>query len=260
MRILSAVLKKDRSFFYAYPDYELTSLQLDKLNVVLNRRLSGEPLAYIFNHQEFWSLDFYVDQNVLIPRADTECVIEAVLDLPVSEDARVIDLGTGSGAIGVVLAKEKQSWSVFASDVSFSALQVAQKNIDILCGGSNKPVLLNADWLNAIANAQFELVVVNPPYIDAYDKHVAQLSRAEPHSALFSPEQGLSDIKQLIVQGLRCIQLDGWLVMEHGFEQHEIVRRLVSEASLEDKRYDSIQTVKDYSGRCRGIAARVIRF
>lgn len=256
-KLLCTVLKKDKSFLFAYSDYQLAVEQLEELERVLQRRLSGEPLAYIFNEQEFWSLPFYVDANVLIPRADTECIVEAALNLVIADNATVVDLGTGSGAIAIVLQREKPNWRVLASDQSFAALKVAKKNTAELCGERQGPSLFCGDWLEALHDDSVDLIVSNPPYIEFGDKDVASLTRAEPSSALYSDRQGTADLQQILVQALRCTKERAWVLLEHGAAQSASVAGLAEKMVYKNKSFVKPQVVLDLSGRQRAFLAQV---
>ena len=256
-RLLCKVLKKDKSFLFSHSDYQLTVEQLEELERILQRRLLGEPLSYIFNEQEFWSLPFYVDRNVLIPRADTECIVEAALNLAIVDNATVVDLGTGSGAIAIVLQREKPSWQVFASDQSFAALNVANKNIAELCKDRQGPSLFCGDWLDAVQDDSVDLLVSNPPYIEFGDNNIASLTHAEPSSALYSDRQGTADLQQILVQALRCTKVGAWVLLEHGAAQSAVVNGLAEKMFYKNKNFVNPQVVLDFSGRKRAFLAQV---
>ena len=256
--LLCHVLGKTSGFIFAFPEYRLTDAELENLERVLARRQGGEPLAYILNRKEFWSMPLYVDNNVLIPRADTESIVEHALRLPLPENARVIDLGTGSGAIAIALCREQKKWQVLACDLSFDALKVAQKNIIDYCEAPNVPALVCASWMSASPGNCFDLVVANPPYIDRSDPAIAGHTKAEPEQALFSDNNGMKDIACLLEQALRCLKPGGWVLLEHGFQQHDAVTALAAQLDFEGKVYSSLQTVSDCSGKSRGFAAQVV--
>jgi len=255
--LLCKVLDKEKSYLYAYSDDELSLEQCSSVEQVLKRRLSGEPLAYIFEEQEFWSLPFYVDRNVLIPRADTESLVEAALELPLPEQAVVVDLGTGSGAIAITLQRERHAWQVFASDCSGGALGVASKNAEKLSIKNKKPAFFCGDWMSALKEDAFDLVVSNPPYIDAGDEYVTSLTNAEPSGALFSDHQGLADLEQLLIQAMGCVRPGGWVLLEHGFQQSTAVIKLAEQIRVKGKRYIELRVILDLSGRERAFLARV---
>jgi len=267
--LLCGLLLVDKSYLFLYGDNELKQEQLTLLDAALNRRLSGEPLAYILQCKAFWAHDFYVNENVLIPRADTECLVEAVLALPLAPRACVMDAGTGSGILAVSLAYERPHWQLYANDCSAAALSVAKRNAQLLLADSSKqpsqslcsgPLFFQGDWLFAVAADVFDLVVANPPYIDRKDEYVASHALNEPDSALFSDNQGLADIEKIVLAALDSLKVDGWLVVEHGFQQGDVVRKLAANAADKNNQfcYQAIKTISDLAGRDRALVARKV--
>ncbi|MBT8148554.1 MAG: peptide chain release factor N(5)-glutamine methyltransferase, partial [Gammaproteobacteria bacterium] len=185
----------------------------------------------------FWSLPLYVDQRVLIPRPATECLVEAILELPLATSAHVVDLGAGSGAIALALACERQCWHVTATDRSPGALQVVRRNIDsLLAVGKLKraPLLMQANWLGACAGSRFDLVVANPPYIAQNDAHLQCGDlRFEPLNALASGEDGFSDLFTLCRQAQHCLKAGGYLALEHGYTQQAGLVAIIKEQQFE---------------------------
>ena len=209
------------------------------------RRASGEPLAYIVGHKEFFGLDLRVDPRVLVPRPDTETLVEwALAVLPTSGQPRVIDLGTGSGAIALAIAKHRPEARVEATDLSAQALEVAAANAKALALGL---VLRPGAWL-AAAQGEYDLVVSNPPYVAQDDPHLADLAH-EPASALVAGADGLRDIRTLASGAPRHLKPGGWLLLEHGHDQAKAVRGLLAAAG-----FQSIASRRDLSGieRCTG--------
>ncbi len=251
--LLSYVLDRDRSFLFAHREETPSSDQIRLFRQVLERRCAGEPCAYITGAREFWSLELEVSPSVLIPRPDTEAIVEAVLALPFGESCRVIDLGTGSGAIALAIALERPAWEVYASDKSINAAMQARNNSDRLkkVVGEGRVRLHVGSWLDAIADRSFDIIVANPPYIAEGDPDLDPSTRCEPAEALFSNEDGLADLRLLIEAAPRCLTHGGWLVLEHGAKQHDAV------ASLASGFYEELRKITDLAGRDRGIALRV---
>jgi len=213
---------------------------------LLKRRLNGEPVAYILGKREFYGLDFTVTPDTLIPRPDTETLVEAALEkIPANQSCTVLDLGTGSGAIAIAIAKHRPQAKVTAVDQSLKALAVAQGNARQL-GVANVQLVLS-DWFGALGGQIFDVIVSNPPYIAKDDPHLNQGDlRFEPTSALAAGEDGLDCIRQIINQAEQHLSPQGWLMFEHGYEQAEKVAQLLKSAN-----YDSVTSVADLSSILR---------
>lgn len=225
-----------------YRNPELTVPQIAQLNALLLRRARGEPFAYILGNQPFYHLDLKVSPAVLIPRPETEQLVDAALaKIPPQDCYRVIDLGTGSGAIALAIAAERPHCRVLAVDKSWDALRVAQENARHLQLANVHFVL--SDWLTAIADARADMIVSNPPYIDAHDEHLAALAY-EPQIALVSPEHGYADLLHLIAHAGRCLRPNGWLLLEHGNQQAQKLRAFAAEQSG----WQHIHSLRDYAG------------
>jgi len=224
--LLCYVLEKSRSWIYSWPEVMLTECQKIKFNELFSRRCGGEPVAYIIGEREFWSLSLQVNPSTLIPRPDTELLIELALSMLPESDVRVLDLGTGTGAIALALASEKALWHLTGVDISADAILLAQTNADTL----SLPVrFLTSDWFTAIKDSLFNLIVSNPPYIASNDAHLAEGDvRFEPKAALVSGEEGLEDLRKIIQQSPDYLKDQGWLMLEHGWKQAPHVRRLMS--------------------------------
>ena len=192
------------------------------MNLIADRR-KGKPIAYLTGHKEFWTLNLRVNQDVLIPRADTETVVEQCLTrLDKTISPRILDLGTGSGAIALSIAKEKPDAIVVAVDSQTRALAVAEGNAQL----NNIPNVefLQSDWFSALDGSYFDLIVANPPYVDRHDEHLLQGDlRYEPTSALVSGENGYGDIRQIIEGARSHLSPGGWLALEHGYQQADEV-------------------------------------
>lgn len=241
--LLSFTINKDRSYFVAFPERELTVAQEQQFNALLDAAVTGKPIAYITGSKEFWSLDLTVTEDTLIPRPDTETLIEKVLGYYSSEKTKtLIDLGTGSGAIALALKKELPSWQVLACDYSEKALLVAQENakrLGIDVGFSR------SDWLAAFNDVRVDVIVSNPPYIEEGDAHLKKLG-FEPVSALVAKDKGLADIKTITAQACRFLNKGGSLWLEHGFNQGAAVREILIDAG-----FDQVDTFKDLAGNDR---------
>lgn len=247
------VLEKPRSFLYSHPESILNANQLATANYLVQRRCEGIPVAYLLGQKEFWSLMLMVDERVLIPRPETEAIIDYVLQLHLPEQASVIDLGTGSGAIALALASEKPSYFVVASDFSEGAIAVAKKNTQQLAanGSCHEIPLLRGDWLSAFSENSFDLVVSNPPYIDEQDPHLQQGDvRFEPLSALVSKDSGYDDIKLISRQAKACLKNGGHLIIEHGYDQRETIIKII-----EAEGYLNVVDHDDLNGMPRFITA-----
>lgn len=210
------VLEIDKNILYR-DDPLLTSQELERIKKLIERRETGEPLAYLTNNIGFWNLDLYVNRKVLVPRPETEVLVQNVLEDFNSERIAVLDLGTGSGAIGLSLAKDRPDWLVICSDISLDALKVASIN---MLRNSTNVQLVNTDWLNSFKPKYFDVIVSNPPYINSSDPRIfSDGLKYEPIEALVSDSEGLGDIKKIIQQGSKMLKDRGFLFLEHGYDQ-----------------------------------------
>ena len=229
--LLAAALNKPRSYLRTWPERELEVDQLALFQANLQRRRQGEPVAYILGHQGFWSLDLEVAPHTLIPRPDTELLVETALDLLPATSLTVLDLGTGTGAIALALASERPAWQVTGVDRIEEAVALAERNRQRL-GLGNAGFLLS-HWFSALAGRRYGLILSNPPYIRADDQHLAQGDvRFEPSSALVAGRDGLDDIRAIIQAAPEYLLAGGWLLLEHGFDQAEDVRRLLADGGF----------------------------
>jgi len=240
--LLSHLLSYSRAALYVHSGDALTSEQLKIFQSLLTRRQQGEPIAYITGHREFWSLDLMVNMDVLIPRPETELLVEETLRLlPRENKCHILELGTGSGAIALALAKECPHWEIMATDFSVSALAVAKQNAQK--NGLSNVTFLESDWCNQLLAMQFNLIVSNPPYIAEQDPHLLQGDvRFEPQTALISGSDGLEDIRLIAQQAKPYLLENGYLLLEHGYDQAKQVKEILSNESYRD-----IVTLKDLS-------------
>lgn len=247
--LLAHVLGRDRSWLFAWPEAPVEESQAGHYRDLIRRRAQGEPVAYLTGTREFWSLSLGVDRHTLIPRPETEDLVEFILGrLGNGTGVRAIDLGTGSGAIALALASERPQWRITATDRSVAALQRARQNAQ----KHNLQVqFVRANWLRGI-QGPFELIVSNPPYVASGDEHLQRDGLDfEPGEALVSGPDGLRDIREIVAGARECLAPGGWLVFEHGFGQGAVSRAL-----LEEYGYRDIGTGKDIGGRERFSFAR----
>jgi release factor glutamine methyltransferase len=243
------VLGVNRAYLFAHSERSINPIESYGYNNLFQRRLAGEPLAYVLGEREFFGLNLSVTSATLIPRADTELLVELALQqIPTNVSFRVLDLGTGSGAIALAIAQQRPKAQVFAADQSSAALAVARTNAQRLqlCNLQ----FLESNWFSAFVGQRFELIVSNPPYIADHDVHLAQGDlRFEPRSALVSGRDGLDDIRHIIQHAAAHLESAGWLWLEHGYEQAAAVRALLIQAG-----FDEVQSARDLSGieRCSG--------
>ncbi|MDH0060448.1 peptide chain release factor N(5)-glutamine methyltransferase [Leclercia adecarboxylata] len=249
--LLGHVTGKARTYILAFGETELTADQLARLESLLARRKTGEPVAHLVGEREFWSLPLYVTAATLIPRPDTECLVEQALARLPAAPARILDLGTGTGAIALALASERPDCQVTAVDVMPDAVALAQRNLERLA--LPNVTVLHSSWFTALADLQFEMIVSNPPYIDEADPHLAEGDvRFEPLSALVAVDQGLADLSHIITQSHHHLVRGGWLLLEHGWTQGEAVRTLFLQAG-----FDQVETCRDYGGNERLTAGKL---
>lgn len=239
--LLCHALDKPRSFLWTWPDKVLNDVEIAAFDVLLQRRLTGEPIAYIVGEREFWSLPLKVSPATLIPRPETEQLVEAALARLPESSCAVLDLGTGTGAIALALASERPDCAITGGDVREEAVALATENAQNLSIENAQFVL--SSWFDVFTEGdQFALIVSNPPYIDETDPHLAQGDvRFEPSSALVAAEKGLADLRHIATESRK--HLHGWLLMEHGHQQGCAVRQILS-----DLGYEQVETLPDLAG------------
>jgi release factor glutamine methyltransferase len=242
--LLATALQKPRTFLLAFPERLLTEHQAIRYQGWLARRVTGEPVAYLVGEREFWSLALKTNASTLIPRPDTEILVETVLAHFGPAPRVCLDLGTGTGAIALALKSERAAWHVAGLDRQAAAVQLAQENALALALAVEFRV---GDWCADVAPGSVDLLVSNPPYIDANDPHL-QLGdvRFEPSSALIADRGGLAAFDKIIAQARICLSAGGGLFFEHGWQQASAVRALLSDAG-----FSRIETVTDYGGNAR---------
>lgn len=243
--LLGFVTGRARTFLMAFGETLLTPQQQEQLERLLVRRERGEPVAYLIGEREFWSLPLSVSPATLIPRPDTECLVELALERLPSSPCDILDLGTGTGAIALALASERPDCKVMGIDLQPEAVALAQHNAQKLAIGNTQ--FLQGSWFAPLAGQTFALIASNPPYIDAADPHLAQGDvRFEPSSALVAQQHGLADLSAIVQQAPQYLQSQGWLLLEHGWQQGESVRALLQAAG-----FISIATRRDYGDNDR---------
>lgn len=244
--LLQHVLGVNRAWLISHENDVLSVEKVTEFTALLSQRIAGEPIAYIVGQREFYGLNLKVTPDTLIPRPDTETLVEAALErITQNRLLTVLDLGTGSGAIALAIAKNRPQTQVTAVDASSSALTIAQENANQL-QISNVQFLLG-NWFESLAGKTFDMIVSNPPYIAAADPHLSQGDlRFEPASALASGEDGLDDIRMIVQQAAQYLNPNGWLMFEHGYNQADEVAKLLAEAE-----FIAIQHVQDLAGIAR---------
>lgn len=230
--LLCHCLLKARSFLYTWPEYELSQVEVENFEAALARRSQGEPVAHIIGSRDFWDLQLQVNASTLIPRPDTELLIEHALEHFSSPAKKVLDLGTGTGAIALALGSCWPLCDVLAADFSSDALSLAEKNAQANSVGNVR--FQKSDWFSEIDSQEcFDLIVSNPPYIDEADPHLQQGDvRFEPLSALVASNNGLGDIEQIIAAAPQFLNPNGLLMLEHGYQQAASVRGLLLDAGF----------------------------
>lgn len=237
-------MDKSRTWLKTWPEHILSKQQFSHYQESIERRKKGEPTAYIIGEKDFWSLTLKVTRDTLIPRPETELLVELALQrIPETSDFKVADLGTGSGAIALAIAKERPQARVWALDMSEGALTVAQENAE---HNKIKNVALEqGSWLSNWQHGQLDMIVSNPPYVAPNDPHLADLVY-EPVTALVAEDNGLSDIYTITQQAIQHLKPNGFLLFEHGYDQGSAVREILQSAG-----FDQVETVKDYAGQDR---------
>lgn len=244
--LLCHCLQQPRSYLYTWPGKTLTAPQIAQFQALLARRQQGEPVAHLLGYREFWSLPLKVSAETLIPRPDTECLVEKALSLlPDQGHHSVLDLGTGTGAIALALASERRHWQLLGSDIRASAVALAEANAERL--GLSNAHFQQADWFVGLPQTRFAMILSNPPYIPADDPHLDRGDlRFEPRSALVAADSGLADLTTIGHRAPDFLLPGGWLLLEHGYDQGAAVRQMLSRRG-----YLAVASGDDYGGNER---------
>ena len=251
--LLSHVLHCNSAHLIAWPEKELTDEQQEKYYLLVEQRQQGLPIAHLTGQREFWSLNFTVDNSTLIPRPETETLVEFILThFGDRKNLKLLDMGTGTGAIAIAVAKENPGWQIVASDIAPQALQLAQQNSHSLQAENISFIL--SDWFNNIVDKDFDIIVSNPPYIASDDPHLVQGDvRFEPGTALVSGTSGMDDIELLCSQAKNHLTKNGWLIVEHGYNQKQQVADCLAKNDFAE-----ITQQQDLSGHFRMSAGKYI--
>ncbi len=241
--LLCYVLDVDRTWLRTWPEKEISKSLEDKFCALLEQRVQGQPIAYLVGSRGFWSIDLQVSKDTLIPRPETELLVELTLGLKLPKNSHGLDLGTGTGAVVLALASERLDMNFTAVDSQMGAVSLAKKNCQNL--GLVNVAIFQSDWFDSVQlkENQFDLIVSNPPYISANDPHLQQGDvRYEPNTALVSGVDGLDDLKKIIAKSPCYLKPEGWLLLEHGFDQGPATAHLMSKAG-----FQKVVTHKDYN-------------
>ena len=232
--LLREVLQQSDAYLLAHGDDTLTAEQAQRYVELVVRRVAGEPIAHITGRREFFGREFAVSPAVLIPRPETELLVELALQrLPAGAPTHVLDLGTGSGCIGITIAAERPQAQVTLVDASNAALEIARANAAQWAPGNTAS--LHSDWYSAVASERYDLIVANPPYVADGDAHLQQGDlRFEPRSALAAGADGLSDLRRIIAEAPRHLRAGGWLLLEHGYDQAAACAQLLAASGFSD--------------------------
>lgn len=251
--LMGMVLRKPRSYLHTWPEAQLEELQAAQYERLLRRRFSGEPIAYMTGVREFWSMPLKTTPAALIPRPETELLVEkALLRLPADEELRVLDLGAGSGAVTLAIARERPRASVVGVDISQAALELARLNARLQ--KIDNVEFHESDWFDAVRGEKFHVVVGNPPYVAEDDPHLQRGDvRFEPRLALDAGDGGMACFRAILERAHNYIVRQGWLLLEHGADQHLPLRRL-----LEAQHYHDITIHKDAAGHDRVTECRFV--
>ncbi|WLD57122.1 peptide chain release factor N(5)-glutamine methyltransferase [Salinispirillum sp. LH 10-3-1] len=251
--LLCHVLHQPRTYLFTWPDRLLGDAQLALFQQLVAKRQLGEPIAYLTGHRAFWTLDLETAPSTLIPRADTETLVSAVLERVSPSAMDVVDLGTGTGAIALALASERPSWRVQGIDLSADAVALAQRNAQR--NELENVTFRQGSWCTPLADHSVDVLVSNPPYIRQDDPHLDEGDvRFEPRSALTSGADGLDDIRTIIQQAKRVLRAGGWIFFEHGYDQRDDVILLLISAGFE-----GLASEQDLGGNDRVTLGRLPR-
>ncbi len=246
-QLLSLVLEKSHAWLLSNDDYQLSTNEESKLKTLIKKREQGVPFAYLSGTKGFYHLKFKVTPDTLIPRPETELLVDIALNLFINKPCNLLDLGTGSGIIAITLADKNPHWQVTATDFSNKALEIAKQNATII---TNKINFQQGSWFEAVPNQRFDLIISNPPYIEEGDGYLDNLTH-EPISALTAGKDGLDDIRIIINQAPIHLNKHGFLLLEHGYNQQEMIVELLKQ------KFTHIKTFQDYNSNNRSILAQL---
>ena len=239
--LLCTILKCNRSKLYAYPDKVLSRINIKKFEELVNKRSQGYPIAYLTKQKEFWSHKLYINENILIPRPETELLVEKSLELISTYTLnKILELGTGSGAIAIALASENSVINIQATDIKDNIIKIARNNADLYKFNNIK--LIKSNWFSNIKEKDYDLIISNPPYIACNDPSLKNHEiKFEPESALVSGDDGFDDLQKIIQESGDYLKNHGWLIVEHAYNQGMKVRKLFLDNGFSSK------TIKDYN-------------
>lgn len=227
--LLAHSIQKNRAFLYTHPEYTLKEDENSTWQCSMMQRLEGIPIAYITQTKEFWSLPLHINPHVLIPRPETETLVEVTLDHMSKKPEHILELGTGSGAISIAIAHTRPDCQITAVDICPNAIALAKRNASAL--GITNIQFIVSNWFEGISNTQFDIIVSNPPYIEEKDPHIQQGDlRFEPKQALISGPDGLEALRHIILKGYAYLKPKGWLCVEHGYNQKKHVLHILNQA------------------------------
>lgn len=255
--LMCHVIERDRTWLYTWGDKACPLWEQARFDALVAARAQGTPVAYLTGEREFWGLRLATSPNTLIPRPDTELLVELALSRATMPAGRLLDLGTGTGAIALAFASEQPGWEVLGVDVRDEAVALAARNAQAL--GIRNTHFLQSDWFGALesdaeADTLFDIIVSNPPYIAADDPHLGEGDvRFEPRSALVANADGMADLLHLVQSARHYLTASGWLMLEHGYTQAEKVRMALSSAG-----YQNVESVRDLGGHERVTLGRLI--
>lgn len=249
--LLTHILQCNTAHLAAWPEKNLSEEQAAKYLQLTQQRKDGQPVAHLTGTREFWSLAFAVNDSTLIPRPETETLIEFILgNFSNKKNLKLLDIGTGTGAIAISIASEKPGWKIFASEVSEQALVLARKNSER--HQTSNITFIHSNWFDNITDHDFDIIVSNPPYIADDDPHLLQGDiRFEPRSALSAGESGMDDIEHLCLHAKDHLAKDGWLIVEHGYDQAQMVAECFAKQG-----YTQVEQKKDLAGHTRMTAGK----
>ncbi|NOQ87826.1 MAG: peptide chain release factor N(5)-glutamine methyltransferase [Gammaproteobacteria bacterium] len=249
--LLTHVLSCNTAHLAAWPEKDLSEEQISQYLQLIQQRKKGMPVAHLTGLREFWSLNFNVDDSTLIPRPETETLVEYILNkFGDKKNLKLLDMGTGTGAIAIALAREKPGWKIFASDIAEQALNLARQNSKR--HQTSNTTFIHSDWFSDINDHDFDIIISNPPYIADDDPHLLEGDvRFEPQSALASGAEGMDDIDHICLHAKNHLVNNGWLIVEHGYNQ----KQLVSDCFAENG-YTQIEQKKDLSDHTRMTAGK----